>query len=143
MIPRVFGSGMLVTGDAAGFLLNNGYTFRGVDLAIASGMAAAEAYALARQAGDFSATTLRGYMAKLREYSVLDDLETFRRVPDYLKNPRLYSAYPKLICGLMERLYTIDGRPKEKVTAALLKEASRNLSLPGALADLIRGALAM
>ncbi len=143
MMPRVYGDGVLVAGDAAGFLLNNGYTFRGVDLAIASGMAAAETYDLARRAGDFSAATLRGYLERLREHSVLDDLETFKRAPDYLKNPRLYSSYPKLICDLMERLYTVNGRPKEKVASALLREASRNVSFPGAMADLIKGALAM
>ncbi len=143
MMPRVFGNGVVVTGDAAGFLLNNGYTFRGVDLAIASGMAAAEAYDQARQTGDFSAVTLKQYLDRLRENSVLDDLETFRRTPNYLRNPRLYSSYPRLICELMERLYTIDGQPKEKVASALLKEAAGSISIPGAMADLIKGALTM
>ncbi|MEE9236460.1 MAG: FAD-dependent oxidoreductase [Thermoplasmata archaeon] len=143
MMPRVFGDGVLVAGDAAGFLLNNGYTFRGVDLAIASGMAAADTYDLARQAGDFSASNLRGYLDRLREHSVLEDLVTFRKTPEFLKNPRLYSSYPKLICNLAERIYAIDGRPKEKVISSLLEEASRTISLRGVVADLIRGALAM
>ncbi len=143
MMPRVFGDGVLVAGDAAGFLLNNGYTFRGVDLAIASGMAAADTYHLARQAGDFAASNLRGYLDRLREHSVLEDLVTFRRTPEFLKNPRLYSSYPKLICNLAERMYTIDGRPKEKVISSLLEEASRTISLRGVVVDLIRGALVM
>src|SRR5256886_11590853 len=40
MMPQLSSDGVLVVGDAAGFLINNGYTFRGVDLAIASGIAA-------------------------------------------------------------------------------------------------------
>src|SRR5438876_6037 len=40
MMPRLSGDGVLVAGDAAGFLINHGYTFRGVHLAIASGIAA-------------------------------------------------------------------------------------------------------
>ncbi len=142
MMPRAYGDGVLVAGDAAGFLLNNGYTFRGVDLAVASGMAAAETYHQARQAGDFSARTLRSYLRHLREFSVLEDMETFRGGPDFLKTKRLYDAYPRLLCNLMERIYTVDGQPKERVASALLREA-KILSLPGALVDLVRGALAM
>ncbi|MFQ5837475.1 MAG: FAD-dependent oxidoreductase [Thermoplasmata archaeon] len=143
MMPRSYGDGILVAGDAAGFLLNNGYTFRGVDLAIVSGMAAAETYELAREAGDFSATTLRAYESNLRAHSVMEDLVTFRRAPYYLKNPRLYSSYPKLLCNLMERIYTIDGLPKEKVACVLLKEAAKTVSIPGAIADLVNGAFSM
>lgn len=142
MMPRAYGDGVLVAGDAAGFLLNNGYTFRGVDLAVASGMAAAETYHQARQEGDFSTRTLRSYLDHLRELAVLDDMETFRGGPEFLKTKRLYDAYPRLLCSLMERIYTVDGQPKERVASALLREA-RSLSLPGALVDLLRGALAM
>jgi electron transfer flavoprotein-quinone oxidoreductase len=143
MMPRAYGDGVLVAGDAAGFLLNNGYTFRGVDLAIVSGIAAAETYEAAREAGDFSAAALRTYEDRLRQYAVLEDLVTFRRAPDFLKNPRLYSSYPRLLCNLMERIYTVDGRPKDKVACALLKEASKTISLRGAIADLVTGAFTM
>ncbi len=143
MMPQTYGNGVLVAGDAGGFLLNNGYTFRGVDLAIASGMAAADAYHAARQTGDFSASSLRGYVERLRDHSVLDDLLTFRKAPDYLKNARLYSDYPRLLCDFMESLYTIDGKPKDRVALAFLKEAARKVSLPGAVVDLVRGALVM
>ncbi len=79
----------------------------------------------------------------MREHSVLDDLLTFRRAPGFLKNPRLYSTYPRLLCDFMERLYAIDGKPKEKIAMALLREATRNTSLAGAAVDLLRGALVM
>lgn len=143
MMPRAYADGVLVAGDAAGFLLNNGYTFRGVDLAIASGAAAAETYHQARRRGDFSARTLQSYTRHLREFSVLDDMETFQGGPDFLKTRRLYDAYPRLLCRLMERIYTVDGQPKERVASALLREAREHVTLPGALADLLRGALAM
>ncbi len=143
MMPQTYENGVIVAGDAAGFLLNNGYTFRGVDLAIASGMAAADTYHNARQTGNFSSSSLRSYMESLREHSVLDDLLTFRRAPGFLKNPRLYSTYPRLLCDFMERLYAIDGKPKEKIAMALLREATRNTSLAGAAVDLLRGALVM
>src|SRR2546430_5935548 len=51
MMPRLSGDGVLVVGDAAGFLINNRYTFRGGDLAIASGVAAGAGAGAARGAG--------------------------------------------------------------------------------------------
>src|SRR3989454_3483222 len=51
MMPQLSADGVLVAGDAAGFLINNGYTFRGVDLAIASGIAAGGAAGAARTPG--------------------------------------------------------------------------------------------
>src|SRR5256886_16229321 len=61
MMPQLWADGVLVAGDAAGFLINNGYTFRGVDLAIASGIAAGGAAEGARTAGGLT----RGELAAL------------------------------------------------------------------------------
>jgi electron transfer flavoprotein-quinone oxidoreductase len=55
MLTRPYTGGMLVAGDAAGHLLNNGYTFRGVDMAIVSGVAAAQTILEARKSKDYSA----------------------------------------------------------------------------------------
>ena len=43
----LFTDGLLVVGDAAGLIVNSGITLRGMDMAIASGMAAAEAVKIA------------------------------------------------------------------------------------------------
>ncbi len=43
MVTELVGDGIVVAGDAAGLCLNIGYTVRGMDLAIASGEAAAKA----------------------------------------------------------------------------------------------------
>ena len=58
MLTRPYTGGMLVAGDAAGHLLNNGYTFRGVDMAIVSGVAAAQTILEARKRKDYSAQSL-------------------------------------------------------------------------------------
>ncbi len=52
MLPRLVTGGMLVTGDAAGPTVNNGFVVRGMDLAIGSGIAAAEAVISAKAQGD-------------------------------------------------------------------------------------------
>jgi len=144
MVPRLAADGVLVVGDAAGFLINNGYTFRGVDLAIASGIAAGEAAEAARAAGGMSATNLRAYEPALRRRNVLTDLETFRKAPLYLKNPRLFDVYPRLLIELAQRVYAVDGSGKERIVDAVL-EGSRaeGLSKLTMLRDLLKGARSM
>src|SRR6059036_1540718 len=83
MISRPFTGGMLVAGDAAGHLLNNGYTFRGVDMAIVSGVAAAQTILEARKRKDYSAQSLQTYARRLREEPALKDMYTFSKVPRY------------------------------------------------------------
>src|SRR5207244_13237074 len=60
MMPQLSTDGVLVAGGAAGFLINNGYTFRGVALAIASCIAAGEGAGAARPAGGMTKGNLRG-----------------------------------------------------------------------------------
>jgi electron transfer flavoprotein-quinone oxidoreductase len=137
------GDGVLVAGDAAGFLINNGYTFRGVDLAIASGIAAARAAVDARARGDFSAAGLASYDRHLRALNVLTDLETFRATGGYLKNERLFALYPKLLLGITEKVYTVDGSGKDRISGIVLDEMKGKAPLLKMLKDLLDGARSM
>ena len=143
MKARYVGDGVLVAGDAAGFLINNGYTFRGVDLAIASGIAAARAAVDARGRGDFSAQGLASYDRHLRALNVLTDLETFRAAGGYLKNERLFALYPKLLLGITEKVFTVDGSGKEKISRVVLEEMKGKAPLLKLLKDLLDGARSM
>ncbi len=144
MVPRVYGDGVVIVGDAAGFLINSGYTFRGVDLAIASGMAAAEAIKRARDAGGYDAARLGVYERLLREHQVTTDLETFARAPFYLKNPRLFNVYPKLLNEIAEKVFTVDGTGQRKIADIALEEAKASkVSAVKMLLDLLGGARAM
>ena len=143
MKARYIGDGVVVAGDAAGFLINNGYTFRGVDLAIASGIAAARAAVDARARGDFSMAGLASYERHLRALNVLTDLETFRATGGYLKNERLFSLYPKLLMGITEKVFTVDGSGKEKISRVVLEEMKGKAPLLKVLKDLLDGARSM
>jgi len=143
MGARLVGDGVLLAGDAAGFLINNGYTFRGVDLAMASGIAAARAAADARAAGGFTAQALASYERRLRELNVLTDLETFGSAAEYLKNERLFSLYPKLLTAIAEHVYTVDGAGKERLLEVVLQEAKGRAPLLGMLRDLLGGVRSM
>src|SRR2546425_642038 len=124
MMPRLSGDGVLVVGDAAGFLINNGYTFRGVDLAIASGVAAGEAAEAARAAGGMTAANLGAYEKVLRRRNGLTDLGRFRRAPLYMKKDRLFDVYPRMLMEIAERMYTVDGAGKERLFDIVLDEAA-------------------
>lgn len=143
-LSRAYADGLLVAGDAAGFLINNGYTFRGVDLAIASGMAAAEAASSAKTRNDSSASSLAAYEQLLEKNNVLTDLRTFKGGPRYMANPRLFALYPKLACDLLERVFTVEGGGKQRILETVLDELKENdVSLLSMLRDLIGGAKSM
>lgn len=143
MKPRLVADGMLVAGDAAGFLINNGYTFRGVDLAIASGDAAAEAAKRSLDSGDCSASSLSVYEQLLKDRKVLADLETFSRTPLYLKNRRLFDLYPRLVTEMAKRVYAVDGEGKETLFRTALNTVRGRTSPITLLKDLIDGMRSM
>ncbi len=122
MMPRLCGDGMLVAGDAAGFVLNLGYTVRGMDFAVASGEAAAKAVMEAKARNDFSRQGLGCYEELLKQSFVLRDLEAYRNAPSFLENDRLFSAYPKLATGLASKLFTVNGAPPVHLWQTVLNQ---------------------
>jgi len=136
----LFTDGLLVVGDAAGLLVNSGITLRGMDMAIASGMAAAEAIKTAIGKSDFSKKSLSLYESLLKQDFVLKDMKTFERSPAFLQNTRLYSLYPELACKLFHRLALVKG-PKKRLFDELLEETKgKKVQI---IRDLIRGLRAL
>jgi electron transfer flavoprotein-quinone oxidoreductase len=121
MMPRLFTDGMLVAGDAAGLSVNNGFVVRGMDLALGSGIAAAEAVIAAKTKGDFSAAGLAVYQQKMDESFVMADMRTYANAPDFMKNKRLYTAYPAMLAGLMGSIYSQDSTPKKHLLPTLMQ----------------------
>lgn len=136
---RLVMDGLLLVGDAAGFSLNMGLTVRGMDFAIASGVLAGETIRLARAQKDFSAETLSQYETALKESFVWQDLETFRHMPGFLHNPRLFEHYPPAVNSLFENLMTLGAEPKERFMKTVLQSVRQNfLSM-----DVIKDAFSM
>lgn len=113
MIPQLYASGVLVAGDAAGFVINAGYTVRGMDFAIASGEAAAQTVLKAKDTQDFSSTQLGYYKLLLDDSFVLRDLRKYREFPTFMENHRIFIEYPQLAENIIRDLYIIDGNPKK------------------------------
>ncbi len=131
-VGKLFGDGILVAGDAAGFALNTGLIVRGMDYALASGYWAARAVLEAKGRNDFSAASLACYEAFLRDSFVLKDFETARHAPEALRNPRFYGRYPDLAMGILKDLFAVPEGPKDK----LFSTVRRHLPLREILAVL-------
>lgn len=141
MMPEVVGDGVLIAGDAAGLCLNVGFTVRGMDLAISSGEAAAKAVIRAKKFGDFSKAGLSEYKTLLENSPVMPDLRLYKRVPDFLDNPRMYVEYPDMITGLMKDLFTVNG-PSVPLRKKLFQRA-RKVGLLNLIKDGINGGRAI
>jgi electron transfer flavoprotein-quinone oxidoreductase len=143
MMPKLYGNGILVAGDAAAMTLVTGFALEGANLAIASGIAAAETVIAAKKSANFSRQSLASYQDKLEASFVLKDMEVFKKAPEFLANPRLYKDYPEIACNLANKIFTCDGKPREKMIA-LLKQATKDrVSFLHIMKDLwqIKGAL--
>lgn len=143
MIPDLYGNGVLVVGDAAGFLLSTGLTLEGMNFAITSGFAAAEVLKMAKQSGDFSEERLSDYKTLLEESFVLGDLKTFRHMPKLMANPRIYELYPSLVCGISRRLFKVNGHPRKKLWNLVRSEMKGKLSLWHLIKDIIQAGRAL
>ncbi|GHS89551.1 oxidoreductase FixC [Actinomycetota bacterium] len=113
---RLARDGFLVTGEAAGFVLNLGYTVRGMDLAIVSGVAASEAILAG---GDLETA----YRAALDRSGLPATMRGARGYDRLLGLERLYRTYPALGLDLAQSVFAVGpGAPvpvRRQVRAAM------------------------
>ena len=79
-LPQFVTNGLLIVGDAAG-LVNPSLYREGSNMAMASGVMAAETIIEAKEKGDFSEAGLAGYGRRLRESFVMQDLQRYCDAP--------------------------------------------------------------
>lgn len=128
-LTPLYSDGLLIAGDAAGFSLNMGLTVRGMEFALVSGVLAARAILQARGRNDYSADSLSCYKDLLDNSFVMKDFRTFQHAPQVLENPRLFGHYPEFAGELMEELFTIGERPKNKLSATVREHISLRESI--------------
>lgn len=120
-IGKLFGDGILLAGDAAGFSMNIGVTVRGMEYALASGYYAAQAAVKAKESGDFGAASLSVYEKLLNDSFVMADFKNFKEAPHVMENPRFFQHYPQLAGDVMKDLYEIPNGPKAKLYPTIKK----------------------
>lgn len=134
-MPRLYGNGIMVAGDAASMVLGTGLILEGANFAMAAGALAGETAIVAKGKGDYSSATLSAYEQKLKSRFVLQDLETFRKAPHFLENERIYKAYPELACSIMNKLFTSNGKPRTNTFTALRGALKDNVSIWQIISD--------
>ncbi|MGI5921019.1 MAG: FAD-dependent oxidoreductase [Syntrophomonadaceae bacterium] len=112
-LSKLYGDGILVAGDAAGFSLNIGITVRGMEYALASGYYAAQAAIQAKERNDYSSSSLSNYVQMLNDSFVMQDFKNFQEAPHVLDNPRIFGYYPELMGNIMKDLYEIPAGSKK------------------------------
>jgi electron transfer flavoprotein-quinone oxidoreductase len=120
-LGRLYGDGMLVAGDAAGFALNIGFTVRGMEYALASGYYAAQAVLKAKETGNFSGENLSIYKQFLENSFVLKDFKNFQETPAVLNNSRFFRHYPELVGNLLKDIYRVPPGPKDRLYPTIRK----------------------
>ncbi len=128
-MPKLTMSGLILTGDAAGFV-NASHYHEGSNLAMASGVHAAETVIAAKEKGDFSEATLSGYRDKLENSFVFKDLKKFQKFSGFLNdNPHLLRDYPDSIIGLLTDYFRISEKPKAQIEKDVIAKFRREIGI--------------
>ena len=142
MVPTLYDNGVLVTGDAAGLVINVGYSVRGMDLAIGSAKAAAEAVIEAHKKDDFSAKSLSKYKELLDSSFVIKELKHFRKFPNFMDNPRVFNDYPQMMDEIMASLFVINGSNPKSIISKMIKPV-RKVGIINLMKDGVKGVRAL
>lgn len=119
-LPRAFGHGVVVVGDAAGLI--NPVNREGANLAMLSGRLAAEAIIEARERGDFTAASLSGYQERLDQSVITADMKKIRNLAPFAhERPQLITTYPRTIADAALEYLTVDGVSKSEKQRKIVK----------------------
>jgi electron transfer flavoprotein-quinone oxidoreductase len=119
-IPKVYGPGYLVCGDAA--MLSNPVHREGSNLAMASGKLAGETVIHAKETGDFSERRLNEYKGKLDSSWIMADMRKYdKAVPLLEHNPQMLTKYPQLLDRALDEFFRVDGTSKWDKQSKILK----------------------
>lgn len=135
-LPRLFRDGLLIVGDAAG-LLNTSFFHEGVNLAMASGIAAAQTILQARAQNDFTSKTLSDYEKKLKGSFVLQDMKNCKNFLSFLHSHKsLINEYPALLNDMLTDYFRVSDKPKTVVKREIFNRVRKSVKLTRLAADL-------
>ncbi len=135
-IPKLFGNGVMVVGDAA--MLVNNIHWEGTNLAMMSGKFAAETAIDALEKNDFSENTLELYYKKLNNSFVLKDLRTYKDVIHTMEDNAgaFLEYYPSKINEFMHLFTSVDSIEKSKKFKSFISSIFKERSLPELLKEM-------
>ena len=134
-MPQVYGDGWMIVGDAGMFV--NAVHREGSNLAMTTGMLAAEAVIGLKQAGkEMTKPNLSVYRAKLDSSFVMKDLSKYKDMPGvFHANPQFFTTYPELVNKAAHTMLTVDGIDKKTKQQEIFRSFTRSRSLTGLMGD--------
>ncbi len=131
-IPGLYGDGYLIAGDSA--MLFNTLHREGSNMAMVSGIFAAETIIEAIMKNDFSRASLKNYESRLRNSFICDDLKKYRRFNPFLENhPEIFTTLPDALGFAAREMLTVDGVPKKSKQKKIWKNLRKHHSLSALL----------
>ena len=130
MPKKLYMPGLVVVGDAAGLLLNTGYTIRGVDYAVYSGKLAAETIIEALESDGPTEENLRRYEERVKASFMFRELVKHRGIEKVMEDPMFFTKLPAMLNILLAKLYEQDYEEPTVLEALLdsVKESDLSLS---------------
>jgi electron transfer flavoprotein-quinone oxidoreductase len=120
-MPKVVGHGVVIVGDAA--QLVNAIHREGSNMAMTSGILAAETIVLAKEAGDFSENMLDTYRIKLMKSYVGQDLKKYKDATHHFdKFPQYFEKYIPIMNKAASQMFTVDGSSKKEKQKKIFKD---------------------
>ncbi len=136
-IPKLYGNGVMVVGDAA--MLVNNVHWEGTNIAMMSGMLAAQTAIEAINKNDFSEKMLADYERKFKETSFYKDMKTYKDTVKIVHD-NAYSFlwfYPQKINEFFE-MFTESGYiPKSSLYKRFIKNLIQKRNIKGLIKDVI------
>ncbi len=128
-LPHFAMPGLMLVGDTAG-LINASLYHEGTNLAMGSGILAAETLIEAKEHGHELNTmeAVAHYRDKMENSFILKDMFKFRKMPDFFnKFPHYLKQYPTFVSEVIQDYFTIDETPKQDVEDAILKRVKEEI----------------
>jgi electron transfer flavoprotein-quinone oxidoreductase len=138
MPKKLYMPGLIIVGDAAGTLVNTGYTFRGVDTAVYSGKIAAEIILEAFGKKDFSEEILRRYEEKIKSSYIYDEILRHKGVSELMREKFLFKDLPRLLTGGFEKILEADYEEPKIIDGFRKTMRENNISLLRLLSVMIK-----
>lgn len=112
-IPKLVGHGVVVVGDAA--QLVNAIHREGSNMAMTSGVMAAETIILAKEMNDFSENSLDSYRMNLMDSFVGKDMKKYKDTTHVFdKFPQYFEKYIPMMNKAASQMFTVDGMSKRE-----------------------------
>lgn len=120
-IPKLVGHGVLVIGDAA--QLVNAIHREGSNMAMTSGVMAAETIVLAKEMNDFSENALDSYRTNLMDSFVGKDMKKYKDTTHVFdKFPQYFEKYIPMMNKAASQMFTVDGMSKREKQKKIFKD---------------------